>query len=169
MAEALSGKIVAQTALRLTNALDMSTPKDNLMRQQSCDIQSGGGQNQMNKLWHDSRLLGPGSHDNLGLVSSLQDAFGQTVNFAAVKYVNIRVSDLTSGSLVFCNSVAARFGGIVSLGATLGQGGWHQYLWPSSAGWVVTSGSNSTIRISGNTDIPSGQTLAYDIMIGGYG
>ena len=164
MASTITGMTAVQIATLLSQPLDMSTPQDNLTRKAQINWTNGAGNSQADRQYHDQRTLGIGSHDDLNLVSgALVDGLGQTIALSRVKQIYIKASDSNSGNLIFANSHATMFRGPMGSAHLLQPGALNIWAAPNS-GFVITSGTNHTLRISNNTNSASS---AYDIIITG--
>lgn len=163
MASNLTGMTAVQISTRLSQSLDMSTPQDNLTRKAQINWSNGAGASQADRQYHDQRILGVGSHDDLNLVSgALLDGLGQAIALSRVKQAYIKASDANSGNLIFANSHGTMFRGPMGSAHLLQPGAVNMWVAPNS-GFAITSGTNHTLRISN----VSSASASYDLILTG--
>jgi len=163
----LTGMSAMQHFLRLSANNDMSTPQDNLNRKAQWDWTTDGtGKDQINLVWQRTLVVSYNTNIDLGLVNSLFNVFGSLTNFARVKSIYAKASSTNSNGVIICNSVSARFLGPLSASCIVDQNGGFMVTSPSSKGWAVVSGTNSTLRIS-NDGTVSGSNASVDFIMTG--
>ncbi len=163
MATNLTGITALQISTRLSQALDMSTPQDNLTRKAQINWSNGGGPSQVDRQYHDQRTLGVGSHDDLSFKDgTLLDGLGQAITLSRVKQAYVKASESNSGNIIFANSHATMFRGPLGSAQLLQPGALSIWAAPNS-GYAITSGTNHTLRISN----ASSASAVYDIIITG--
>ena len=71
-----------------TNDLDLSDPEDASQLRSTINYTDGSGDNQVAQMWHDRRRVTPSTPvDDIDLVGVLENVFGHTVNFTAIKCI----------------------------------------------------------------------------------
>lgn len=106
MSQALTGSINARIALVLTDALDLTTPTDPLDYKFQWPVATGTGADQADRLWHDTRTLAASATEELDIVGTLLDAFGDTFSPVRVKAL-IVTADAGNTNNVIIGAAAA--------------------------------------------------------------
>lgn len=109
MSEALTGSINIRLAAILTNALDLSVPKDELDYKFQWAISTGTGADQADRLFHDTRTLGASTSEDLDVVGSLTDAFGATFSPARIKLLMVIASSGNTNNVEVGGAAATQF------------------------------------------------------------
>jgi len=168
MSLSLQGSVAVQVTIRYTNPLDLSTPVDNLSRKNQVDYSSGTGQNQADRLWHDTRVVSGTNNDDINMLA-LTDSLGQTIAPARLRSMTIKASDTNSNNLLVVCSVTngwlGPFGAAMSSGFALQPGQIFNWTLGNSLGWAVTSGAG-TLRVK-QTAVASNSPASYDIILVG--
>ena len=161
MATSLSVTLTFKIAHDYTNALDLSTPKDDFDLTLSDTLSNGTGNDQVDVVWHDQRTLATTS-ENLDLAGSLTSAFGSTVTFAKVKGICIKNMSTTTTQIVTVGGAAAtqfiNWVGDSSDTVKVGPDG-ILFLWSPMDGYAVTAGTGDLLKIATSANI------TYDIWI----
>lgn len=150
---------------RQTNALDLSTPLDEIVRVYTNLFGNGTGANQINHIFHDQRST-DGTGEDLDLAGGLTSPIsGAAITFAAVKFILIYAATANSGNVVISRPAA---NGLVLFAAAndalagLKPGGLFLFTDPSAAGLTVTGGTGDLLHVAA-----SAGTVTYDVVIGG--
>lgn len=85
MADALSAEIKASLTWLFQETLDLATVSDSSKLEYHQSLADGTGNNQADKIWHDTRTLSPGANDDLDLTALANTIFGSTVTINLVK------------------------------------------------------------------------------------
>lgn len=109
MAEALTGSINVRLAAILTNALDLTVPKDELDYKFQWPIANGTGADQADRLWHDTRTLAASATEDLDVVGSLTDAFGATFSPARIKLLAVIAAAGNTNNVIIGGASATQF------------------------------------------------------------
>ncbi len=83
------GEIKTAISIVASQALDNTTPQDNVNQLLKDSVAFGTGDDQCNEIWHDRRTLGAAANETLDLSGSLVNGLGHTVDFASVKLIFI--------------------------------------------------------------------------------
>lgn len=168
MTEALRGYVAIQVNMRLTNPLDLSTPKDDFKKTIQYSLATGTGDSQADRHWHDTRVVSGGLNDDIDLVGALTDGLGQTFSPNRIKSMTIKASASNSNPLLINNSVANAFFGpfqtLSTSGFAINPGGVFHFTDAASKAWPVSSGSD-IFRVRNPNSPVSGANLSYDIMV----
>jgi hypothetical protein len=150
MAKELSSSLSISGRFTLTNALDLSTPKDDLSYSFSDTLTTGTGLDSADRLWHDTRTLSATTAEDIDLAGVLTDGLGATVTFAKIKGLIIENTSSTSGCILNVGNGTAGISswvGNVNDICKIGPGG-ILLLWnPSLAGYVVTATTADILKI----------------------
>jgi hypothetical protein len=159
--------ITSGIAAQATNPFGLDTAVDPLSKAYSPIMTQGTGAAQADQQWHNSRTLAASTSEVLHLYGVLVDAFGELVNFARVKA--LQVANLSqTGSMTIggagTNPWVGPFGGGAQT-LELPAGGILLLAAPADAvGWVVTNNSADQLQIANND---SANPLTYEIVIVG--
>jgi hypothetical protein len=147
----------------LTNARDLSTPTDKLLKVIENAFSNGTGANQANEVWHDQRSLATGANEDLDLAGALTGVLGGTLTFAAIKAIifaaaaqnttNLTVSRPASNGVPFLAAASDAF--------VLTPGGLFVLTNPSAGGILVTADTGDLINVAN----AAGATATYDVVI----
>lgn len=132
----------------------------------SYEFTTGAGANQANEKFTDTRTLANNTSEELDLSGSLVNAFGVTVAFARIKFIQIKnkssTQTLTIGgaaSNAFVNWV-----GDATDTLKIPPGGEMRMVAPDATGWPVTAGTGDKLKIANGN---AGQSADYDIILMG--
>jgi len=157
-------------------AIDMgSTPSAPLAKSETHAPAFGSGDNQVNQIWWDTRILAGAATEDIDLAGSLTNAFGATVTLATAKFIWIHNrsdevstspvhSVATDAHMTIGNAAATQFVGPFGAAAhtlTLQAGDWLG-ISCLKAGWATTGGALDKLKIL-NSDATD--ELMYDILI----
>jgi hypothetical protein len=165
MSQALSGSIRARLFLNLTDALDNSIPKDELDKKFSWSITTGTGADQGDRLFHDTRTISANSSEELDIVGSLTDAFGDTFSPAGIKALCVIGSTGNSHNITMGNSTAATFlAGFGSATHTwaIGPGDIFLATKRNATDWDCAAGSTDKLKFTNGS---TGNTATYFIAL----
>jgi hypothetical protein len=144
--------------------LDLSTPLDLLDLLYSDEYSASDSSAYVDLLFHDTRTLAGGGSEELDLAGSLADGLGNTLTFAYVKFLAIRVR--TAGqTLTVGNAAANVFAGPFGADAhtiDIPYGG-PVVLINNPDGFAVTAGTDDKLKIANS----AGNPCEYDIIIAG--
>ena len=160
----LSSTLKVSISSTQTEDLDLSTPSDGLNDNNSTSLADGTGADQANKQWHDSRSLSSGASEDLDMSGTLEDAFGGSVIFSAIKAISIRNTS-TDSTLIVGGATAA----ITSLFADttdkliVRPGGRVYFEAPDVDGYAVTAGSADDLKMEHGAEGSS--DLVYEIIV----
>ena len=160
----LAGSLIFQAAMLFTNALDLSTAKDELNRKTQYDFTDGTGSNQADRIWHDQRTLTASSSENLDLAGSLSSVYGASITFATVKAIIIKAASGNTNDVVVGNAASNQFVGWFGAAAhteAVKPGGISIHIAPAT-GWTVTAGTVDQLKILNGG---AGTSVTYDIII----
>jgi len=169
MADSLAVELQTRLRWLFSDSLDLSTVADSSGVEYEKNLADGTGDDQVDKIWHDQRVLGAATNDDLDLTALTNTLFGSTItiNFAKVKSVLIVNTSTTSGDELRVGAAASDpftppFNGgatsVVEVGADSAL-----LLSSNKDGWTVTGGSSDVLRIAN----PGGNSITYNIVIVG--
>lgn len=150
---------------KLTNALDLSSPLDELSKDYSVTLGSGNGANQGNSHFHDTRTLAASATEELDLAGGLTGPFGATVTFTKVKALIIRaasgnVNDVLIGGAAV-NAWVAPFGDATDV-VKVKPGGTLVLIAPDANGYAVTAGTGDKLKVANSA---AGTSVTYDVIV----
>jgi len=165
MAKNLSASVALSIAANFNNPIDLRTTLDQLAYNWSKAFTDGGGDNQANILFADTRTLG-GSSETLDLNgTTLQDAFGGNLALTKIKFIGIFAPEGNAGNIsvggAASNGVTSLFGDATDVDV-VPPGGFMARGAPKAAGFAVVASTGDQLKIAGTT----GDT--YTIIIIGY-
>jgi hypothetical protein len=136
-------------------ALDLSTAKDPLSFEVSTAVAFGVTDGKMDELFHDERTLAISTSEDLDIVGTLTNAFGDVVNLLkvdAIMFKNVSVN----ANLIEIGPAAANGFGIggpwkaAGDANSLGVGGSLMIMAPT-AGWAAVAGTADLITVNNTT------------------
>lgn len=148
----------------LTNALDLSTTIDSMLKDYTKTFGNGTGADQGNMLWTDQRST-DGTGEDLDFAAGVTSAFGAAITFTALKGLIIVASSSNSGNVVISRPAA---NGLVVFAAASDQlaplkpGGIFVFTDPSAAGLTVTAGTGDLLHVAASSG-----TVTYDVIVWG--
>lgn len=165
MAVTLSGKVSLNTAINLSNSLDVGSVTYPINFTSSTTFSNGTGDDQANRAFVDTRTLAASSSEELDLAGGLTDAFGNTLTFTKVKALIITAAD--------ANTNQVHVGGAASNGITsfcvaandimrVMPGGTLAMIAPQNAGYFVVAGTGDLLKIANSA---GGTSVTYTIII----
>lgn len=170
MADTLSVEVKASVSWLFSDTLDLSTVIDNARVEYGRSLSDGVGADQADKIWHDTRSLASGAHDDLNLGALAQSLFGGTVTIALAKVkliVVIHRGTAAGEKLVVggatSQAFAAPFGGSATGQVEVGPDSL-LVLSQRKDGWAVGAGTADLLRI-GNP--ASAAPVTYSVVIVG--
>ena len=169
---ALKTSLDLKLAATLETALDLSTVRDSLVYALSHVLPDGAGDGQANLLFHDRRTIagaGGGTNDDLDLAGSLEDSFGGTLTFTAVKLLLIRADADNPAALevggATAGTVWAPWLADDSDKVSLAAGATLLLVAPAGAGYAVVPATDDILRIHN----PNAADASYEIVLVGVG
>ena len=106
MAKTLATTIRFQIACDYVNGLDLSNVTDKLDQDWGFSLTTGTGDDKADLLFHDTRSLTATSED-LDIVGTLTDAFGDTLSMVVVKGLMVKNNNTTNGEDLLVGGAAA--------------------------------------------------------------
>ena len=151
--------------VKLTSALDLSTPTDELARDYTINLGDGNGANQANQVFHDQRTLAASATEELDLAGVLANPLGQTITFTKIKALLIRaaatnVNDVLIGGAA-SNAFASPFGDATDV-VKVRPGGTLLLVAPDSNGYAVTAGTGDKLKVANSA---AGSGVTYDVVL----
>ena len=165
MTYTFSGNAKITLQANLVGAPDLGSAGYNVNYGQVYAFAQGNGANQAKLIWSDTRTLTASSSESLELTSSLVDAYGNTVNFTAIKgiIINAHASNTNlvqvggAASDAFINWVAS-YTDIVNVR----PGGTFALFANDATGYAVTASTGDLLKIANSS---SGSSVTYDIIL----
>lgn len=162
----LTAKVYAQIHARQTGSADLGTPSFNTeaLAILATEFGSGTSENQVDKMFSDSRTINASSSETLDLAGSLSDAFGATITFATVKAILIKANAGNTNNVVVGNAGANDFVGPFGAAThtiAVKPGGVFLITAPET-GWTVTAGTGDALKIANSG---AGTGVTYSIII----
>jgi len=161
-------KTVLQIILAATYVkdLDISDPVDRLAKTYEMALASGDGDDEADKIFHDTRSLNASASEDLDLAGLLVDAFGATLNFAVIKAMVFKNNN-TLSTLSIGGAAATQFKnwvGDVTDVVNVPPGGLFVLTAPA-AGFAVGAGTFDLLKVA----FGAGGNGTYDIILVGVG
>lgn len=162
MTIALETSLGVALKAKLTNPLDLTTPKDELLKNIAFNLATGTGSGEANRSFHDSRTLTTGATEDIDLSGSLTDAFGNSIVLASVKVLLI-YNTSTTQTLTVGGAAANQFINWVADASdkvNIPPGGMLLLVAPG-AGYEVTAATGDLLKIANS----AGASCVYQIVI----
>ncbi len=153
----MSGRIKASMKVTGEKDVGLSVGKDPLVLEESITVSFGTADGKMNEMWHDQRTLALSTSEDLDLFGTLENIFGDIVNFAVVDAIFVKNTSVNSCVLEVGPPAANGFG--VGVGgawkaasdANILQKDAAIMLLAPPAGWAVTAGTGDLLTINNTT------------------
>lgn len=165
MATSLSAQILVNLAATYTDSRDLGDATDKPTVNTSYSFTNGTGADQAQVVFSDTRTLSSSTSESLDLYGGLTDAFGNTINFAAVKGILVKAASgngdtisvgphATAGFTTMADAAGDKFvvrpGGLLLLVAN------------DATGYAVTDSTADILEVTNND---SGASADYDIVL----
>lgn len=162
----ITGKLRIFLNLLFEKVLDLSVAEDNLTLSAQLVFTYGTGANQINKIYHETRVLADGANATLNLYDSgtLKDSFGNDLAISALKLLYIKNNSADATLLLFGgNSADIPICSNANDQIKIKPGGIFPWIDLSAAGTVISTNKNLRIEHDGTGT----ETMAVDIIVGG--
>lgn len=166
MATTFSGSVNFQLLGQMNKSLDIGNARLDVNYSKKYSVANGTDASQANMIWTDNRSISASSSDDLDLYGGLTNAFGDTINFTAIKGIFI-VADPSNVNNVIIGgdgSALVNWVGNANDVVNVKPGGMFCIYDPSAGGYGVTNTSADILQIANSS---SGSSVVYDIMIVG--
>jgi hypothetical protein len=166
MATTFNGSMSFNLKGFLTKALDIGTATLTVDYNKRYTMTNGTGADQENMMWTDTRTLTASSTEDLDLYGGLTNAFGDTVNFTAIKGLFIFPAAANTNNVLVGGDGSAVVGwvGNASDIVAIKPGGFFGYYDPTGGGVTVTDTSADVLQLANSA---GGTSVVYDIIIVG--
>ena len=162
MAVTQSSRLSVILAALLADSLDLSSVRDDLLKQYDITIPTGSTSGLANQLWHDQRTVASGATDSLDLAGVLTNAIRQTVTFSAIKLVIIKAAAANTTVLSVTRPAANGVPIFAAAGDACPVGPGGIFVWCSpAAGVTVTAGTGDLLDIVN----AAGASAVYDVIV----
>lgn len=164
MATTFTGSVYLQVVGTLIKALDIGTGTIDINYSQRNRIANGTGADQANMVWTDTRTVTASSSEDLDLYGGLTNAFGDTVNFTAIKGIFIFAAAANTNNVVVGGDAAGlvNYVGANNDTTIVKPGGFYCIYDPSAGGYGVTDTTADVLQIANSS---SGTSVTYDIIV----
>ncbi len=165
MATTFSGTIGMQLVGQLNKTLDIGTARLDVSYSKKYTLANGTAAEQANMMWTDTRTISASSTDDLDLYGGLTNAFGDTINFAAIKGIFIFASAENINNLLIGGDASNPLVNYVASGTDIvvvKPGGFFALYDPSAGGYGVTTSTADILQIANSS---SGTSVDYDIIV----
>lgn len=160
-------KTFVETSIRwvYTKAKDLdSTPKTDTTWIRRVQLATGSGAGQADRLWYDERTVNASTNDDIDLVGSLTDDFGDAFSPARIKVLGIRNLSTTQ-SLTVGNAAANAWAAFLgATGTMVVRPGAEVILTAGPAdatAYVCAGGATDTLRVANG----AGGAASYEIVV----
>lgn len=165
MATTYSGTINFNLKGFLTKTLDIGTATLSVDYNKRYTTSNGTGADQANMIWTDTRTLSASAAEDLDLYGGLTNAFGDTMNFTAIKGIFIVASAGNTNNVLVGGDGTAPAVGWVGNGSDIivvKPGGMFCLYDPSAGGNGITNTTADILQIANSS---SGSSVDYDVLI----
>jgi len=166
MATTYSGTVNVQILGQMLKTLDIGSARLDINYSKRYTVADGTGANQANMVWTDTRAIAASGSDDLDLFGSLVNAFGDTINFTAIKGIFIVAASANTNNLLIGGDGSAFVNWVANASDVLvvKPGGMIAVYDPSAGGYGVTNSSADVLQINNSA---GGTGVTYDIIIFG--
>jgi hypothetical protein len=164
MATTFSGSLNFSFRGYLAKTLDIGTASLTVPYDKRYTMTNGTGADQENMMWTDTRTIAASSTDDLDLYGGLTNAFGDTMNFSAIKGIFIFAASGNTNNLLIGGDAAAvaNWVGNANDIIVVKPGGMFCIYDPSAGGYGVTNTTADVLQIANSS---SGTGVDYDIIV----
>lgn len=164
MATTYSGSIGLQIVGQLKKDLDIGSARLDISYSKKHSISNGTADAQANMVWTDTRTIPASSSDDLDLYGGLTNAFGDTINFTAIKGIFLFASGGNVNNLQVGGdgSAVVNWVGNASDLIVVKPGGMFALYDPSAGGYGVTNSGADVLQIA---NAAGGTDVIYDIIV----
>ncbi|QOG20462.1 hypothetical protein [Bradyrhizobium sp. SEMIA] len=159
---ALKSVVRASISAVNTKSLDGRDVVDRMPDSAEIHLGSGVGYGNADIAFMDTRTLAASTNESLDLAGVLTDAFGQTINAAKVKAIEIENPEASLSTLTIGAAASNTFNGPLG-GAThtivLAPG--DKFVAVSRTGWVVTAGTGDLLKVANG----AGGSVNYNLKV----
>jgi len=157
----ISGSVKLQVALAQTKAFDLNVVDGAVNYLKNFTFSDGVGANQIDRLFHDSRTLGPSATEDLDFAGTLTDVYGATFTIVKLRGLIIYAKPTNINNLRVIRPAA---NGLLIFAAASDEmpihpGGIFVWLAPTS-GIAVAAGTGDLLTI---TNGAAGSNVDYDV------
>jgi hypothetical protein len=161
---ALTTRLSVSLLATLTNALDLSTPEDELNYLKNIELATGTGANQANMLWHDRRTLNASATEDLDFAGALTNALGVTQTFARIKAFIVYAA---TGNTNNVNVTRPASNGVPLFiaagdGIAVRPGGLFVAVTPDATAYAVTADTGDLVTF---TNSAGSTSVTYDVIV----
>src|SRR5437868_13008161 len=100
MSTTYSGSMNFQILGQMVKSLDIGTARLDVNYSKRYSVANGTGADQSNMIWADTRTVNASSSEDLDLYGGLTNAFGDTINFTAVKGIFIFAASGNTNNII---------------------------------------------------------------------
>lgn len=164
MATTFNGSLSFSLRGYLTKTLDIGTASLTVPYDKRYTLSNGTGADQGNMIWSDTRTISASGTDDLDLYGGLTNAFGDTMNFTAIKGVFIFAASGNTNNLLIggdTNAIGNWVGNVNDI-IVVKPGGMFCLYDPSAGGYGVTNTTADVLQIANSS---SGTSVDYDILV----
>lgn len=154
--------VVRVNGVTSSNPSEVSKTQDRIACNLTTPFPVGDQAGQVNMVWSDRRTILAGANDDIVLLGSLTDAYGQTVNFASIKHLLVLNHSQNPATVIVVGNTGVNWPP-TPWQSQCGPG--DPFLWQEKQGGIaVVASTADTLRIT-NTDGSNAAT--YDIVLAG--
>lgn len=164
----LTGTISVKARFPLVGTSEFGSPEWLVQLAMALTFANGSAINEANQVWGDqARSLAATTSESLDLAGGLTNGLGETVTFARVKLIIIKLNTLTAGYTLEVGGAAsnqfATIFGDVSDKVKVRGGGFLILAAPDATAYAVTAATGDILKINN----PNAATITYDIILVG--
>lgn len=164
MATTYSGSMSFQILGQMVKSLDIGTARLDVNYSKRYSVANGTSSDQANMIWTDNRSVNASSSEDLDLYGGLTNAFGDTINFAAIKGIFIFADAANVNNLVIGgdSNALVNYVGNANDVINVKPGGMFAVYDPSAGGYGVTNSTGDILQVANSS---SGSSVVYDIIV----
>jgi hypothetical protein len=158
------GKVSLSLKALLTKPLDLLTGESKVDRNATTRLDDGAGPQQANSYFSDRRSLAAGGSELLALTGALRNAYGEIIDFTAVKVLFLRADEGNGGDLLVGGASA---GGFATMFEDVSdiiriQPGGELLLVDADSGYGVTPGTADKLQVENEDEAAA---ASYDVVL----
>lgn len=148
----------------MVKSLDIGTARLDVNYSKRYSVANGTSSDQANMIWTDNRSVSASSSEDLDLYGGLTNAFGDTINFSAIKGIFIFADSANVNNLIIGgdSNALVNYVGNANDVINVKPGGMFAVYDPSAGGYGVTNSTGDVLQVANSS---SGSSVVYDIII----
>lgn len=149
-----------------TKTLDLTAPTDPLAINERISLSTGTGAGKADLSWHDTRTLAASGTEDLDLVGTLLDAFGDTFTPVRIKAIWLKAAAANTNNVVVGGASATQWAALLGTAGTVTLRPGAQFFAAAgeadATGYVCAAGATDLLKVLNSA---AGTSVTYSIAL----